>query len=426
MAGAAQERIRDELTVRLLRDRYRAVGQLREISGGRDWVGARMLGRRAVVVRGEAGARAFYDSSLVTRRGAMPAPVRLVLFGPGAVHGLDGERHARRKQLFLDVVSNDAVARLSRLVGDRLDEAVSRWAARGTVTLFDELVEVYGSAVLEWGGTGTTGAAAREASRDLARIVDGFGAGGSAYPRAVLARVRAQRWALQVVRDARSGVKPAPEGSAVALLAAVPKAELPDLVAATELLNIVRPTVAVAYFGAYAAQAIARRPDWRADLAAGSPAHLRAFEHEVRRFYPFVPLLPGRLRRSWSWEGGRLPRRSWLVLDVLGTDRDPRLWPDPEELRPERFLGREPTAYDYVPHGGGDPATGHRCPGEPIAVGLLEQTLQRLAGLDYELAPDGREVPMGRVPSLPADRVRLTGVRRIGPAPGPGSAASGA
>jgi fatty-acid peroxygenase len=168
----------------------------------------------------------------------------------------------------------------------------------------------------------------------------------------------------------------------------------------------------VAYFGAYAAQAVARRPDWRTELAAGSPAHLRAFEHEVRRYYPFVPLLPGRLRRPWSWEGGRLPRRSWLVLDVLGTNRDPDLWDEPEELRPERFLGREPTAYDYVPHGGGDPATGHRCPGEPIAIGILEQTLQRLAGLDYELAPEGREVPMGRVPSLPADRVRLTGVRQ--------------
>src|SRR4051812_29196355 len=156
MAGAAG-RIHDELTVRLLRDRYRAAAALREPVGGRDWVGARMLGRRAVVVRGEAGARAFYDSALVTRRGAMPAPVRLVLFGPGAVHGLDGERHARRKQLVLDVVSAEAVARLSRLVGERLDRAVERWTARGSVTLFDELVDVYGGGVLEWAGTGTTG-----------------------------------------------------------------------------------------------------------------------------------------------------------------------------------------------------------------------------------------------------------------------------
>jgi fatty-acid peroxygenase len=419
MAGAAGRRIlEDELTVRLLRDRYRAVGRLRAEAGGPDWFGARMLGRRAVVVRGEAGARAFYDSALVSRRGAMPAPIRLVLFGPGAVHGLDGERHARRKQLLLDVVSAEAVDRLSGLVGRRLDEAVARWTARGSVTLFDELVEVYGGAVVEWAGTGTTGARARTVSRDLARIVDGFGVGGSAYPRAVLARARAQRWALEIVRDARSGVTRAPAGSAVATLAAAPAGELPDLVAATELLNVVRPTVAVAYFGAYAAQALARRPDWRPELAAGSPAHLRAFEHEVRRFYPFVPVLPGRLRRGWTWQGRRLPRRSWLVLDVLGTNRDPGLWEDPEEFRPERFLGREPTAYDYVPHGGGDPATGHRCPGEPIAVGILEQTLQRLAGLDFELGPPGREVALGRVPSLPADRVRLTGVRPASPAPG--------
>jgi fatty-acid peroxygenase len=411
MAGAAGGRVHDELTVRLLRDRYRAVGRMRAAAGAGDRFAARMLGRQAVVLRGEAGARTFYDPALVRRGGAMPAPVRLVLFGPGAVHGLDGEAHARRKQLLLEVVSADAVDRLTRLVGERLDEAVERWTDRGRVRLFDQLVELYGGAVLEWAGTGTTGARARAVSHDLARIVDGFGVGGTGYPRAVLARVRAQRWALQIVRDARSGARTAPAGSAVAVLAGVPRAELPDLAAATELLNVVRPTVAVAYFGAYAAQAVVQRPDWRPDLAAGSAAHLRAFEHELRRYYPFVPLLPGRLRRPWPWEGGRLPRRSWLVLDVLGTNRDPARWDEPEELRPERFLGREPTAYDFVPQGGGDPATGHRCPGEPIAIGLLERTLQRLAGLDYELSPEGREVPLDRVPSLPADRVELTGVR---------------
>lgn len=410
----AQRLLADELTLRLVRDRYPALARLRDAQGGADWFPVRMLGRKALVVRGEEGVRTFYDSALVVRRGAVPAPVRWVLFGPGAVHGLDGEEHRRRKKVILDVVDREAVERLCTEVARRLDDAVAQWIARqGPVTLYDELVEVYGEAVLDWAGTGTRGDVARAVSWDLATIVDGFGIGGTAYPRAVVARVRAQRWALRVVRQARRGALEAPEGSPVAVLASTPRTELPDVVAATELLNIVRPTVAVAYFGAYAAQALSTRPDWRPDLAVGSPQHLRAFEHEIRRWYPFTPLLTGRLRRGYRWDGVFVPRGGWLVLDVLGTNRDPASWDDPEAFRPERFLDLEPTAFDYVPHGGGDPAAGHRCPGEPLAVAILAATLQRLAQLEYDVPDAARQVPLRRIPSLPPDRMTLVDVRSV-------------
>ena len=413
-SGAVRQRLGEELTARLLADRYRALSRLRGEKGGADWFAVRMLGRPALVTKGEEGVRTFYDPELVTRRAAVPAPIRLVLFGPGAVHGLNGEAHQRRKRLFLDVVTARSVMALSSGLADRLDGAVGDWLERGTINLFDELVELYGAVVLEWAGTGVSGAQARAVSRDLAAIVDGFGVAGTAYPRAVLGRVRAQRWALGVIRDARRGQLHAPQGSAVAILAGASREELPDIVAATELLNIVRPTVAVAYFGAYAAQALSEHRQWRAELAAGSPTHLRAFEHEIRRWYPFTPLLTGRLQKSYAWAGRTFRRRSWMVLDVMGTNRDPRLWEHADEFRPERFLAREPTAFDYVPHGGGDPAAGHRCPGEPIAIGVLETTLQRLAGLDYDLTPEGHEVPLGRIPSLPPDHVRLRNLRRAG------------
>jgi len=189
---------------------------------------------------------------------------------------------------------------------------------------------------------------------------------------------------------------------------------LSNIVAGTELLNIVRPTVAVAYFGAYAAHALAHHPSWREPLAAGDPDALRAFELEVRRWYPFAPLLTGRLRRGHEAAGARFPRRSWMVLDILGTNRDPQRWERPDDFDPARFLQREPTAYDYVPHGGGDPAKGHRCPGEPLAASLVQVTLHRLARLDYtllEAAPTG-VVPLDRIPSLPPDGVTLIQLRR--------------
>jgi fatty-acid peroxygenase len=412
LLGDLGERLPEDLALRLAVDPYGALARLRAANGGSDWYRTRMLGRPALVVRGADGVRAFYDTALVRRRGAVPAPVRLTLFGPGAVHGLDDEQHARRKHLFLRMVDISTVARLTEQVVERLDEAVEGWTSQDTVRLFDELVDIYGSAALAWSGTGTVGQEASVVSRDLATIVDGFGVRDTAYPRAIAARLRAERWALTVMRDLRAGRRTAPQGSAAGILAAVPRRELPPLAAATELLNVVRPTVAVAYFGAYAAHALDRRPDWRAPLAAGSHAHLRAFELEIRRWYPFVPLLTGRLRQAYEWEGQEFAPRAWIVLDVLGTNRDPRLWERPDEFLPERFLHREPTEHDYVPQGGGHPGAGHRCPGEPLAAAIVRATVERLARLHFELAPGAREVPLGRIPSLPSDGVALLHVTR--------------
>jgi fatty-acid peroxygenase len=194
-------------------------------------------------------------------------------------------------------------------------------------------------------------------------------------------------------------------------LARIAAADLPDTVAAVELLNVLRPTVAVTYFGSYAAHALEAHPDWKDRLASGSVRELSAFEHEVRRWYPFTPLLTGRTVRQFVRDGQSLPAGSWMVLDVLGTNNDPVSWHDPEVFRPERFLDREPNAYEYVPHGGGDPATGHRCPGEPLAVGILETTLRLLASLDFELASESRTVELHRVPSLPPRHMELLNVR---------------
>src|SRR3954466_6688603 len=132
-----------EISIGLVRHGYGAIAKLREASGGADWFTARMLGRRALVVRGEQGVRTFYDPRLVTRKGAIPAPLRLLLFGRGAVHGLAGEAHRQRKQMYLDVVDRLSVDRLTDEVARRLLPAMADWERRGSVRLFDELVEVY-------------------------------------------------------------------------------------------------------------------------------------------------------------------------------------------------------------------------------------------------------------------------------------------
>src|SRR3954449_6835918 len=93
-------------TVQLIRTGYPGGARLRR---GAVAAPTRLLGRRAVVVGGPEGVRRFYDPRL-RRRGAFPAPVKLVLFGPGTVHGLDDAEHRLRKALFLNVMPPQPVA----------------------------------------------------------------------------------------------------------------------------------------------------------------------------------------------------------------------------------------------------------------------------------------------------------------------------
>jgi fatty-acid peroxygenase len=67
-------------------------------------VPTRLLGRPAILVGGPAGVRRFYDPRL-SRRGAFPAMLKLVLFGRGTVHGLDDAEHQRHKTAYLEVLT---------------------------------------------------------------------------------------------------------------------------------------------------------------------------------------------------------------------------------------------------------------------------------------------------------------------------------
>lgn len=199
----------------------------------------------------------------------------------------------------------------------------------------------------------------------------------------------------------RDGSLRPPADSVLAQIAAT---DLAAPVAAVELLNVLRPTVAVAWPGTFAALALARHPQWRsrvADDAADHEQARRAFGHEVRRTAPFVPALAGRMRADAVVGGVRLRPGDRIVLDVPGTDKDTGSWDAPEEFRPDRFAAGYPDPFTFVPQGGGDPATGHRCPGEPLTVRLLAETLGALAATDYEVVSPAT-TDLGRIPTLPA------------------------
>ena len=397
-------------TFELLREGYSWAQRVR---GGASAVPVRLLGRRAALVGGPEGVRRFYDERL-RRRGALPPPVALVLFGPGTVHGLDDTAHHHRKAWYVDLLTAQSVALLGERAEREWKAAVGRWASRDRVVLFDEAVQVLGAAVLDWAGVPVPPAQLPGRARQLASVVDGFATPGPTYARAAWDRVRLDRWAAGLVRSTRADELQPPPGSALASVAALTGRDgraLPATTAGVALLNVVCPTVAVAWFVTFAGLALHEYPEWRDRIRDGDDAALGAFAHEVRRAAPFVPVLAAKARTAQDVLGVSVPRGGLVVLDVHGTDHDPRQWPDPERFDPGRFLADgtmpqwDPDA--LVPQGGGDVRTGHRCPGEDVVLTMIAVATRVLAGLAITLPAQDLRMDLRRVPTRPRSGVVL-------------------
>ncbi len=393
----------------LLARGYAWLPELLRRNGGRP-VRTRLLGQRAVGVAGPEAVAFFYDEHHLRRHTAIPGPVQSTLFGRGSVHTLDGPAHRVRKAMFLSLMTVDGVTALTDAVGRRWDDAVPSWAARRSVVLFDESSRVIAGAVAAWAGVPVAEAEVPPLAADLVALVDGFGNSLRRQRRARVARRRREAWLTGVVREMRAGERSAPPGSALAVVSTHRDADgelLDDRTAAVELLNVLRPTVAVCWFVAYAAHALDRHPESRDRLSAGDAAFTEAFVHEVRRFYPFAPFVGARSVRDVTWQGTPVPADSLVLLDIYGQHHDPVLWGDPYAFRPERFLERPPGPDDLVPQGGGDPHTGHRCPGEGLTIALLTVLVPRLARLGWTLPPQDLGIPLRRLPTRPRSGVVL-------------------
>ncbi|GAB3622481.1 fatty-acid peroxygenase [Mariniluteicoccus endophyticus] len=410
-----------ERALDLLRDGYRFADVLRARATTADAhhaVPFRLLGQDALLVRGLEGVRFFYDTAKMKRDGAMPTFIKAPLFGSAPVHSLDGEEHRHRKSLFIDAVRPESVRQLALLVAEQWEAVLQP----GTdVEVYDTAVQAYGRAVLAWAGvTDLTSDEAVALSRDLALIVDTFGTPGLPWVRGMAARRRTNRWAARAVAAARSGGLTPAHGSALRIVADHRDLDgnlLDEQIAGIELHNIVRPTIAVCRFAAFLALALIDHPQWRERLRAEAAERnldpeapqARAFAQEVRRFYPFVPMLPARAREDTEFAGHPVKKGQRVLIDVLGTNTDPELWDHADEFWPERFLD-EPGldhAEHFIPQGGGSAETGHRCPGEPIAVELLTVTALALASREWEVPRQNLGYPITWLPTRPRDGVRL-------------------
>lgn len=376
----------------------------------------RLFLRKTTCMTGRAAAQLFYDGEHFARHGAAPEPLQKTLLGVGGVQTLDGAAHQHRKAMFLALMLPARIQALAASFRDELRVEIPQWQRQGRIVLYDALQPVLTRAVCKWSGVPLAPHEVDRRARQLTALFDAAGR-FPAHFKSRLYRARAEDWAAGLIENVRLGALAPPAQTAlreIALHRDIEGRLLPAQTAAVELLNVLRPTVAVSVYIVFCAHALHQFPAATSGLRTGGQPYMDAFISEVRRFYPFFPAVPAKVNKPFHWNGHEFPRNRRVMLDLHGINHDERCWQNAERFDPQRFLHWNGDIYAFVPQGGGSHQIQHRCPGEWITVALMRAAIDFfIHEIGYDVPAQDLSVDASRLPALPRSRFVIDGVRTL-------------
>jgi cytochrome P450 len=167
---------------------------------------------------------------------------------------------------------------------------------------------------------------------------------------------------------------------------------------------------------------------WAIERLVRSPVHLWRLQSELRagadercvdpvitetlRMRPVVPVVLRRLVAPMELGGYRLPAGTLVVPCAYLLHRRPDLYPEPDRFLPERWEGRRPDTYGWLPFGGGP----RRCLGASFATMTARIAVATiLRSLDLNPAEnDPGEQPRRRANMfVPCEGARVVGTRVV-------------
>ncbi|UAT31492.1 cytochrome P450 [Bacillus badius] len=401
-------------TLALLEEGYQFIPERRsELQS--DIFQTRILGQKAICIAGEEAAALFYDEQLFTRKGAAPKHVQKTLFGENAIQTLDGEEHKQRKRMFLSMMTPGRLDELVSITRRKWQEKVPEWEQRDEIVLLHEAEEIMCRIACEWAGVPVTESEVKQRAIDFGLMIDTFAAVGSRYREGKRARARSEKWIEKIMKQIRAKKLHPPENTAAYIIAWHRELNgklLSDRMAAIELINILRPIVAIGRFVTFGALALHDYPEAREKVKEDEKNYSQMFVQEVRRFYPFGPFTGARVREDFEWRGYPFKKGTLVILDIYGTNHHPDLWENPDAFQPERFEDWKESPFSFIPQGGGDHYMGHRCAGEWVTVLVMKESLEFLTrDIAYEVPEQDLTYDMGRIPAVPASRFVMNNVR---------------
>jgi cytochrome P450 len=353
------------------------------------------------------------------------SPLRPIL-GTGSVLTSLGERHMRQRKLLLPPFHGEAIDRYTEMIAAATERELDRWPLNRPFALAPRMQAITLDVIMA-GIFGIEGKPERGTPEDRMRTMvkrlvnastspvgqagellsigreDASGViklGVALLDRPTYAVIRARRADEQLAerRDILS----------LLLLARTEDGEtMDDKEIRDELLTLVlagHETTANSL--AWAWERLVRNPGAHESLreatrnGESAEEQIEATIVESMRSRPVVPFIGRRVTVPWRLGPYGVSADTPIGMSILLVHHREDLYPEPFEFRPERWLGRKPGTYEWIPFGGGI----RRCLGAALAMAEMRVVLEATARrLDLEAAEPEPERALHRnVTMIPA------------------------
>ncbi|MBI4784589.1 MAG: cytochrome P450 [Oscillatoriophycideae cyanobacterium NC_groundwater_1537_Pr4_S-0.65um_50_18] len=370
------------------------------------------------------------------------------LLGEHGIVLLEGAAHQRQRQLLMPPFHGDRMRSYAQVIQEITNQTMSQWTIGTTFSVRPIMQSISLQVILQAVFGLESGQRYKQLQEALGKMLDGFGSPvgamflfypflqkdwGAWSPWGRFLRLRQQVNDLLYAEIADRRRQP-DEGRTdiLALLMAARDLEgqpLSDVELRDELITLLfagHETTASAL--AWALYWVAYLPGVRTRLLAEINAlddnvepmtiarlpYLSAICQETLRLYPIaISSFPRVVKQPIEVAGYALEPGTVIIPSIYLAHRRADVYPEPNQFRPERFLERQFSPYEYLPFGGGD----RRCIGSAFALFEMKLVLfQLLSNFEMTLSSAKPIRPIRRgLTVAPSDRLRMkiTGKRQL-------------
>jgi len=333
------------------------------------------------------------------------SPLRPIL-GPNSVLTAVGPRHLRQRRLLLPAFHGEAIAQYVEMISAAAEREIDRWPVGETIALAPRMQAITLDVIMA-GIFGIEGRPAPGTPEEALRTAIRKAVAASTWPTSQLTELlhvgreepmglmkmaidMIDRPTYAVIRDRRcaADLEERHDILSTLLLARTEEGEaMDDKELRDELLTLVlagHETTANSLSWAW--ERLTRNPEPHAALVeavrrgtgvAGETAEERveATITETMRNRPVIPIIGRRVQVPWRLGDYGVEPGTAIAMSILLVHHREDVYPDPFAFRPERWLGRKPGTYDWIPFGGGI----RRCLGAALAMAEQRVVLTAMA-----------------------------------------------
>jgi cytochrome P450 len=357
----------------------------------------------------------------------------LPIVGPNSVLTAVGPRHMRQRKLLLPPFHGEAIAQYTQMIAHAAEREIDRWPAGKPFALAPSMqaitLDVIMAGIFGIEGKPERGTPEHRFRQMIKRLV-----AASTWPTAQLGELinigreeaigpmrvgleMLDRATYPLIEARRCSEDLAERRDIMSLLLQARTEEgeaMSDKELRDELLTLVlagHETTANSL--AWSWERLVRTPDARERLCEavrnGSEEEaaevIEATIVEVMRSRPVIPIIGRRVKVPWRLGEYAVPADTPVTMSILLVHHREDLYPRPFDFLPERWLGRKPGTYEWIPFGGGI----RRCLGAALAMAEQRVVLAAMARrLDLEAAEPEPERALHRnVTMIPARGARV-------------------